>query len=241
MSAASPYDPYRSPTLPEGAYAGVAPTGKPQLLSAVCVICLVLGGLGLMNSVLGATQAALGSKLQQWFQPKAGAGIPPEMQKAQDEFQAEINAVEKRYWTPMIVSLSFRFLAASLLLVGGILALGMKEAGRKLLIAACVIALCFELGHAILQSVVNTEMMTAVNSYVDGMLESMPRGRGGGPPKNIVQTVQTITRVSIMAGLAMFYLLVAIKAGFYLFSFVYLQKPHIQALFADKILPAKLV
>lgn len=240
MSAASPYDPYRSPTLPEGPYAASNLVGKPQLLSAVCVICLVLGGLGLMNSLLGAGQAALGSKLQQMFQPKGGAGVPPEMQKAQDAFQAEINAIEGRYWTPMIVSLSFRFVAAVLLLIGGIMALGLKEPGRKMLIVACTIALCFELGHAILQSVVNTEMMTAVNSYVDGMLESMPQGRGG-PPKGFVQTIQTVTKVSIMAGLAMFYLLVAVKAGFYLFSFVYLQKPAIKAWFTDKVLAAKLV
>jgi len=240
MSAASPYDPYRSPTMPEGSFVASPTAARPQLLSAVCVICLVMGGLGLMNSFFGAVQVAVGSKLQQAFQPKGANGMPPEMQKAQDDFQAEMLTLDKRYWVQNTVSLSFRFLAAILLLVGGIKALGLNESGRVLLIAACSVALCFELGHAILQSIVNTEMMTAVNSYVEGMLESMPKGRGGGPPKGFTQTMQTVTKVSIMAGLAFFYILVLLKAGFYLFAFVYLRKPNIKALFADKVHSAKL-
>lgn len=239
MSAGSPYDPYRSPTLPEGPYVASSTTAKPGLLSAVCVICLVLGGLGLMNSLLGVVQVAVGSQLQQALQPKGAAGMPPEMQKAQDEFQAEINAVEKRYWTPMVISLAFRFLAATLLLIGGIQALGLKESGRVLLIVACVVALCFELGHAISQTIINMEIMTAFNQYVEGLFDSIPQGRNA-PPAGFRQGMQTGVRVAVMAGFAVFYILMLVKAGFYLYTFVYLQKPKIKALFTDKVLTAKL-
>jgi len=240
MSLGSPYDPYRSPTLPEGPYVASSTSAKPGRLSAVCVICLVLGGLGLGNSLLGVVQVAVGSKLQQALQPKGGAGIPPEMQKAQDEFQAEINAVEKRYWTPMVISLAFRFLAATLLLVGGIRALGLNESGRRLLIAACAVALCFELGHAISQTIINMEIMTAFNQYVEGIFDSLPQGKNG-PPAGFRQGMQTGVRIAVMAGFAVFYILMAVKAGFYLYTFFYLQKAPIKALFTDKVLTAKLV
>ena len=50
---ADSFDPYRSPSLPEGPYAGVAPSGRPGGLTTLCVLCMVLGALGLFNSLLG--------------------------------------------------------------------------------------------------------------------------------------------------------------------------------------------
>jgi hypothetical protein len=238
MSTASPYDPYRTPTMPAGSYVPTT-TGKPQLLSAVCVVCLVLGGLGLFNSFIGAVQLTVGAKMQEMFQPKGAAGMPPEMQKAQDEFQTEIQNVEKRFRIPSAISLSFRCVAAILLLIGGIRALGLNESGRKFLLVACVVAICFELGHAVLQSIVTAEMMTAVNSYVEGVMGALPQGRGA-PPKGFTQMMQSWTKGLIMAAVGFTYALVLLKAGFYLFTLIYLQKAHIRSLFTDKIHPASL-
>src|SRR5262245_23655927 len=98
----TPFDPYRSPSLPEGPYAARAADGKPRLLPALVIICLVLGVLGLMNSVVGTIGAAGGQQLQKAFQPELPPNVPSGMQKAQDELQADINEVQKKHWLEMV-------------------------------------------------------------------------------------------------------------------------------------------
>jgi hypothetical protein len=229
MSADSAYlDPYRSPSLPEGPYAGQPLSGRPGKLTALCVLCIVLGALGLMNSLMGAAGALVGAQMQAFFQPKATAGVPAEMQKAQEEFQQEVNDIQGKYMREVVAGIAFRFAAALLLLVGGIRSLSLKESGRKVLLVACAVAIVFELLHAILQSIINMEMMTAVNSYVEGMMASMPQAE---MPPGFSKMMQTVVRGSIIGGLIMSYLLVLAKAGLYTFGLVYLRRPAIKALF----------
>jgi hypothetical protein len=199
------------------------------MLTALCVLCIVLGTLGLMNGLFGTVGAIAGPKLQRMMQPKSSAGVPAEMQKAQQDFQDEVIEIQGKYFWESIAALAFRFVAATLLLVGGLRALGLVESGRKVLLVACGVALVFELLHAILQSVITMEMMTAVNSFVTGMVSSMPEGKG--KPANFNNMMQTIVRGSIIAQLVIMFLLVVAKAALYLFGLVYLQKPHIKMLF----------
>src|SRR5438105_3155922 len=92
------FDPYRSPSLPEGPYAGATASGRPGLLTALCVLCIVLGALGLMNTVIGTVGAIGGRRLQAAIQPKASSSLPPEMQKAQEDFQDDLNTVQMKYF-----------------------------------------------------------------------------------------------------------------------------------------------
>src|SRR4029450_5037670 len=155
--------------------------GRPGLLTTLCVLCLVLGALGLMNSLMGAAGAVGGQKLQAMLQPKASPSMPPEMQQAQQEFQDQVNAVQGRYFWQIVGGLAFRLIASVLLLVGGIRSLGVEGAGRETLLIACAVAVVFELAHSILQSLVNMDMMTAVNSFVEKMTTSMPQ-QNNAPP-----------------------------------------------------------
>lgn len=223
-------DPYRSPSLPEGPYVEArVRAGRPGMLTALCVLCIVLGTLGLMNSLFGTLGAIAGPKLQKLFQPPPSPSAPQEMRDAQTKFQDEVVVIQEKYYWESIAALLFRFVTALLLLIGGLRSLGLAEPGRKLLIIACGVALAFELAHAILQSVIMMEMMTAVNSFVEGMLGSIPKGKNTPPGFN--NMMQTVVRGSIIAQLVIMFLLVLAKAGLYLFGLVYLQKPHIRALF----------
>src|SRR5262245_55300059 len=199
MSADSQaFDPYRSPSLPEGPYAdGRVQAGRPGALTALCVLCIVLGALGLMNSLFGTIGAVAGPKLQAAFQPKSSPGMPAEMQKVQQEFQDEVMKIQAKYFWESVIALVFRFAAALLLLIGGLRSLGLAEPGRKILLVACAVALAFELAHAILQSMVQMEMMTSVNSFVEGLLSNMPQGKGTPPGFNSM--MQSVVRGSIIA------------------------------------------
>lgn len=222
-------DPYRSPSLPEGPYAGRPLAGRPGKLTALCVLCIVLGALGLMNSLFGTFGAVAGPKMQAWFQPKASPGTPPEMQQAQDKFNDETLAVQNKYFVSIVGFLTFRFVAALLLLLGGLRCLNLHEPGRKLLMTACAVAMVFELLHAIHQSLVNMEMMTAINSFLEGMTRAIPEGKGA--PPGFGNTMQSMARGMIIAGIVLSYLLVLAKVVLYLFGLIYLQTARIKALF----------
>ena len=230
MSAnSSALDPYRPPSLPEGPYEGLPSSGRPGWLTVLCVLCIVLGSLGIMNSLMGTAGAIGGQKLQAMVQPKASRSAGPEMQKVQQEFQDEINGVQNRYFWPIVGGLAFRVVAALLLLIGGILSLNLKESGRKTLLVACAVAVVFELLHAILQSFVNMETMTAVNSFVQKFTTALPQGEN--TPPNFAPMMQGIVQGSIIAGFVIAYLLALAKICLYIFGLIYLQKKHIRGVF----------
>ena len=153
------------------------------------------------------------------------------MHEAQQKFNDDMAAVQEKYFWAIVPALGFRFVAALLLLIGGIRALGLNESGRKLLLIACVVAALFELCHAILQSVVNLEMMTAVNSFVEKIAMSLPQ-KGDAPPA-MGNMLQTFTRAVIIASVIFAYIIALAKIGLYLFGLVYLQKKHIRGLFTS--------
>lgn len=228
MSEVTPFDPYRSPSLPEGPYAGKPASGRPQLLTALCITCLVLGILGLMNSLFGTIGIIGGQRLQTAFQTKLPPNAPPGMQVAQDEFEQEMQEVQKKYWIENVISIGFRFTAALLLVIGSVKSLGKIERGRQLLLAACAVALIFELGHAILQSIVTAEIMTSVNGYMEAVFQSLPNR---DKAKGLQNVMQTFTGAAVYAAVASIYILMAIKGGVYLFGLIYLRKPHIKEQF----------
>jgi hypothetical protein len=224
----SAFDPYRSPSLPQGPYAGQTASRKPGWLTALCVICIVLGALGLMNALFGAVGAAAGPSMQAMFQPRATPGVPSDIQQAQDQFQDDVAGVQKKHFFPLVASIAFRFIAAVLLLVGGLLCLSLKEQGRKILIFACALALLFELTNSIVQSFMMLDMMTAMNSFAEKLQSSMPQADA---PPGLNRMVGWWMRAVMVFQFILIYLFSLAKAAVYLFGVIYLQKQHIKALF----------
>lgn len=236
MSADSnSFDPYRSPSLPEVPYHGPPPTGRPGWLTTICVLCIVLGALGLFNSVFGAVGVIVGPIIQKAFQPKAGNGMSDDMQKVQEEFQTEINAIQAKYFWETVPALGFRFIVSLLLLIGGIRALSLVAAGRKLLLAACSIAIVFELLFSILQSIMYLDTMTLVNEYVIKLTAALPQNVNDG---GVGRFLPTLARVSMIGSMAAYYLISLAKVCLYIFGVIYLRRPRIMALFsANQSLP----
>jgi hypothetical protein len=230
------FDPYRSPSLPEAPYAAAAPIGRPAWLTMLCVLCIVLGALGLINSLFGAAGLAGGKALQAWIQPKGSTtGMPPQMQEAQEKFQREMYAVQDKYFWVIVPSTGIRFFVALLLLVAGIRALALNERGRKLLLMACAVALTFELLSAILQSFLVMENLTITNSYIENITNSMPKDKRDAA--RIAALVQTISRAIGVVVLVITGIVILLKIALYAFGLIYLQKPHIQALFQSVAKP----
>lgn len=225
------FDPYRSPSLPEGPYAGAPPSGRPGTLTTLCVICIVLGALGLLNSVLGAAGVVGGRQLQAMLRARPSPGLSPDLQEAQEKLQDDMNAALSKYLWPLIAGLVIRFGVASLLLLGGIRALSLHESGRKVLLVACALAVPFELVQSILQSVINLENMTAMNSFSESLASELSKGNGA--PNSVAGFAQTFMRAVMIGSLVVAYVIALAKIILYVFGLVYLQKKHIRGLFTS--------
>ena len=235
MSADSTaFDPYRTPSLPEGPGGG-APGARPGWLTAVCVMCIVMGVLGAMNGVGGVIGTLFGQQMQRAFTPRGAGGLPPEMQKVQDDFQDEMAAVQEKFFWGLLGSSLLRIAVAAALIYGGIVCLSLKPGGRQVLLAACAAAILFEIGIVVLQSLINMEMMTAINAYLENFLQTMPDAQGGGPPKELMLRIM---KGSIIAGFVLQYVLILIKLVFYLLCILYLRRQSIKALFGQASAPA---
>lgn len=238
MSADARLDPYQSPSLPQGPI-GPVRSGKPGWLTALCVICLVLGLLGLMNTCFGTVGAIFGTKVQSMFQPKAGTpGMPAELEKAQQQLNDDLQAVLKKHYVVIVAFLAFRFVVALGLFVGGLWCLGLKEPGRLLLLAACALALAFELSNAIVQSIVNIDNMTAINSFVENLQANMPADANS---QNVNKFMKIWLRIVIVMQIVLLYGWTLIKAAFFVWGLIYLQRTNIKQLFqpsSSKLAPA---
>jgi hypothetical protein len=226
------HDPYLTPALPQGPY-NPSPGARPGWLTALCVICIVIGVLGLMNGIAGVFGTLFAEQIQTMFTPAGGGGMPPEMQAVQEKFQAETLAVQRKFYLHTLVASVLRIAVAVSLLVGGIQCLGLKESGRALLVLACGAAVLFEIGFAVLQSVVNMEMMTAVNSFLENFLGTMPQ-RNGPPP----EVFMSIMKGSLIAGFVFQYLFGLLKIAFYVWAALFLSRQTIKVLFGHKLSPA---
>jgi hypothetical protein len=221
-------DPYRTPDLPAAAAAPTVKSSRPGVLTAICVVCIVIGALGVANGAMGTFGAIFSEQIQKVFVARPGAGMPPELQKIQQQYQDESVAILRKFFVEIIVSSLVRIVVALALLYGGILCLGLKEPGRRVLLWVCLAAVAFEIAHTILQSLVNMEMMTAVNAFLEGMVQTLPQ-RGSGRP---ISALRSFMQIAIMAGMVITYIIALIKITFYGYTFLYLQRPTTRALFA---------
>ena len=221
------FDPYRSPSLPEGPVQPVVGRGRPGWLTTLCVLCIVLGALGLINTFVETAGLLAGRYIQAAVKAQPSPGMSKDMQEAQEEFQEEMYSVQLKYWWPLAAGNVLRFGVAALLIVGGVRALGMSEGGRLTLLAACAVALPFELARTILQSVIMLENMTAMNSFAEKLAAEMPQEG----PAGMQNFIQIVFRGTMIASAVIMYALALAKIGLYLFGVIYLRRESIKRLF----------
>jgi hypothetical protein len=220
------FDPYRSPPMPQVEYPGSVPGRRPGWLSVLCVLCIVLGSLGLVNSIFGTAGMVVGPRFQKFMANRPQPGLPEDFKEAQEKMQADMYKIQTKYIWPLGVSIVLRVVVCTLLLVAGIRCLNMDEKGRKLLIVACSMALVFDLLQAILQMVITMENMTVMNEFMETMAT-----KGQSANKDVEALLKTVGSVIRFFSLGLICIIALAKIGLYIFGVLYLQKAHIRALF----------
>ena len=200
-------NPYQSnPTLPQ---ATSVPQQKPGGLTAIAVICLILGSLGALMALFGIVMLFFQGSMNQ-FQAAQPGGPPP-------EFLAEMEALQASQFIPTLIVNGCNVIIGSLLAIGSIGVLGTKEWGRNLLRNALLAAIFFVIVRGIYGMWVQYNSMSAISKM-------LPSGED-------TATVQAIVQGGIIFGIVIGIIWMVVMIGFYIWSRIYLNKPPIRALF----------
>ena len=200
-------NPYQSnPTLPESTS---VPQQKPGGLTAIAVICLILGSLGALMALFGIAMLFLQGSMNQ-FQAAQPGGPPP-------EFFAEMEALQASQFIPTLIANGCNVIIGSLLAIGSIGVLGTKEWGRSLLQNALLAAIFFVIVRGIYTIWMQYSSMSAMSKMV--------------PSGGDAATMEAIMQGSIIFGIVIGVIWMAVLIGFYIWSRSYLNKPPIRALF----------
>ena len=203
-------NPYQSTSsLPDAV--GSGSQQKPSGLTAVTVICLILGVMGIIGGVLGVGVTIL-QNVTSGFEVTQINGQQVDMQSKMLELQQD-------QFIPNLIINGCSLIVGSLLVIGAIGVLRMKESGRNLLRTALLVAAIF----VVLRSIV---MIWMQYRTMNAMKEVMAAAQGKGPVP-----LETIMQASMTAGIVIGLIWVAALVGFYLWSRSYLSQPSVAALF----------
>ena len=200
-------NPYQSnPTLPQ---ATSVPQQKPGGLTAIAVICLILGSLGALMALFGIVMLFFQGSMNQ-FQAAQPGGPPP-------EFLAEMEALQASQFIPTLIVNGCNVIIGSLLAIGSIGVLGTKEWGRNLLRNALLAAIFFVVVRGIYGMWVQYSSMSVISKMV--------------PAGGDKATMEAIMQGTIIFGIVIGVVWMVVLIGFYIWSRIYLNKPPIRALF----------
>jgi hypothetical protein len=165
---------------------------------------------------------------------QALVGMQPRADDSTAEIQQEMNArlmaVTSRYRWLLVPLAVVKIVVDAVLLVGALLAWGLKPRGWSWLHGALIAAIIFEAVQAVPVLMVQRETQAITNEMMTKMMAAQ---RGGiNPPPGMQNFMSGMTSaISIMS---MIYALgwLAVKLVFYVFGIRYLRKREVVALFA---------
>jgi len=226
-------NPYRSPSPFGDSPSDVASTPRgrrPSGLNAVCIIAMILGGLGLMSSLLGLGSLALRPWMQKTFQVQQQPGMNKEFVNVQRDMQRKTNAVTDRYlgfnWGFSLVN----FVLGASLLVGGILVLQLKPKGRAFLAAIFAATIVFELVRIPTYAVMQREIASVVADSMPRMMNAAA-AKGGAGADSAAALATTAMKIWTFVVIAFTLIFGLAKVIFYAVGARYLGRPHVRRLF----------
>jgi hypothetical protein len=217
---ASPFDAYRPPPVSLAAPPAEAEsTLKAGRIKALCIIIIVLAGLGLASALMGAVGLLVGQQMQGAFTMGNQPGVPKRVQDLQRDMQRGMQAVQDRYLAVNAVLLAGHVIVAAGLLVGGIQSLRRRIPGRKILIAACLSAIAFELIRGTVQAFIQVQVMSVMSRFFQEMMEvSMNEAA------EVAEWVAWGARAAMVVGVLMLIGWILAKVVFYSVTVWYLRK-----------------
>jgi hypothetical protein len=190
------------------------------------VIAVILGGLGLLGSLVAVAGLAAGSRLQQAMTWSPPGPDRDKMVDVQRTMQRKIQAVADRYWWP---NLGFSLLNAGLaasMLAGGIMVLNRAARARKLLMTVFAVAILFEISRTIVHAFMQWETAAVMSDLLPQMMGAS-RPVHGPNAQQAAAIGAAIAKAGIIVGLAFNLIFSLAKLIYYAVGWSYLRRPAV--------------
>ena len=203
------------------------PVHRPGWMTAICILAIILGALGLMMALFGSVALAFGERFQQMVQGMSTVGQPPGMKEVQLEMQKAMQAVQDRWFVAIALQYALHFVLAFALILGAAKSLQMDSFGRRLLAGALFAAIAFELLRLIPTMAIQMGTMDVMQEYMQHIMQaSAPPGKA--MPQQAQIAMATMMKGSMAVGIAFTLVFVVAKIAFYTAAGIYMNKPHIR-------------
>ena len=227
MATGTPFD-FNQPSYPGDSTTGFegTPRKRPGGLTAVCVIAIVLGGLGLCGSVLGLGSLAFQDKIEKFsMQQQTPAGMPDGILKNQMEMQKKMQQkmmeVTHRYRGITLGTTLLNLLFATSLLVGGIMTMKLNPTGRTFLVTVFLAVIVFEIVRLVITVFMQLDMAAAMTAAF----------QGGAGANQGAALLATSMKVGTFIGMGIGLVMALGKIVFYGIGASYLGRQKIRQLF----------
>jgi hypothetical protein len=211
--------------------ASPVPRKRPGGLTAVCVIAIILGVLGLGSSLMTLASLAMQSSMEKAFKMPRQPGMPDNFVQIQEEMQKKIMEVNHRYSGLLTGIGLLNLVIASCLLAGGIMAIKMKPNIHRFLVGVFLAAIVFEVIAAVVGIYMQLEMSSIITDFMSKMVTSLPKGAKGGDEAAAI--MMTAAKVGVIIGMVFSLGWALAKMIFYGVSASYLRRPNIRRLFGE--------
>ncbi len=144
---------------------------RPGGVTAICIVAVVLGVLGLFSGTMKGVNVLFGAEMQRVF-GSMGA-VTPEQAKVQQEMQAAVADEMKPFAVANTILCVSQLVLCGALVYAGLKTLKLKAAGEKLLLAILVCLLLYEIGQLITVVLQQLSMGPIMELYMPQMLKSL--------------------------------------------------------------------
>ena len=203
------------------------------LLTMVCVLAIIFGGLGVLSLGTALVSMVGGSGFQQSTFQSQLQGMDESLVECQRKMQQEIQEVSANRWKLLHpIVFAFKLVLVVGLITGGILALRLRPNGRVLLFGAFLYGLVFELLLFIPAIMLQCETMAVVRRYTAEMMRLSAPSDTPMPP-GVEQIMATSMTVGMYLGLVVTVGWFVVKLACYTWGAICLRRPAIKDLFVN--------
>lgn len=187
---------------------------RPGILTAIAIIGIILGSLGVLAALLGAAGLMVQGQITTELSA-AGAGGP------ELDYARQIAEVSLAYRVPTLVGALANLVVSALLIVGGAMLLARKPVAVGLMTGTIVAAIVVDLYSAALGAYVQTKIAPIQQEMTRALAAEMPAGADPA-------IMDSMVTAATWAGLAMAVLWLLCKLAYYIVSLVALKRPAVK-------------
>ncbi|MGB7344109.1 MAG: hypothetical protein WBD20_07840 [Pirellulaceae bacterium] len=196
------------------------PQLKPTGVTVTGVIGLLAGLMGLLTGVLVIGQLLFAQQISDAFLPTGSEG------QAQRDMNAALAAINAKYMIPHMISTIAGLTLSTCLLIGGIGCLRSSAWAPRWMRKTLLVIIIFEVMRMGFYVLLQFETLPVIQESMDAIANA--NAGNGGPPPAFMQSIQ---KVSMIVGFAMWGIWFILKMGLAFWGRRYLNREQVLAYF----------